>query len=282
MAWLGTASSLGAVLGPALGGTLARSGWQFRSAAGAVLVSSFAVPFLAAAGLAVAAFVSALVWLPESHPRGAAPRGGEDRAIISSRIKLLAPERRTLRALLALSLSGQFGLALFEATFALFAKKMWRYGAPQVGAAFMVCGLVMSLAQLGVASPFAKRIGGLSQIAAGFVLLGVSLAALDLVRGVGVFAAIAFLAFGVALIGPNVAALISIRAESRTGEALGVQSTANGIGQTLGTILGGALFAWQMHAPFVVASVSLLAIAGVVMWWAHHSTTSEAHVPSIR
>ena len=282
MAWLGTASSLGAVLGPALGGALARSGWQFRGAGGAVLVSSFAVPFLAAAGLAVAAFVSALVWLPESHARGAAALAGEQRAIISSRIKPLAPERRILRTLLALSLSGQFGLALFEATFALYAKDMWRYGPPQVGAVFVVCGIVMSLAQLGVASRFAKRIGELSQIAAGFILLGVSLGALELVRGVGVFVTIAFLAFGVALIGPNVAALISIRAESRTGAALGVQSTANGVGQTLGTILGGALFAWQMHAPFVVASVTLLAIAGVVIWWAHRSTTREAAVASMR
>ena len=140
----------------------------------------------------------------------------------------------------------------------------------------MVCGLVMSVAQLALASPFAKRIRGLSQIAAGFVLLGVSLAALELVRGVGVFAAIAVLSIGVALIGPNVAALISIRAESRTGAALGVQSTANGIGQTLGTILGGALFAWQMHAPFVVASIVLLTIAGVVVLWAHRSSTGEA------
>ena len=131
MAWLGTASSLGAVLGPALGGALARSGWQFRSAAGAILVSSFAIPFLAAAGLAVAAFVAALVWLPESHPSGAAARGDEDRASNATRIKLRAPERRILRTLLALSLSGQFGLALFEATVALFAKKMWRYGPPK-------------------------------------------------------------------------------------------------------------------------------------------------------
>lgn len=70
MAWLGTASSLGAVLGPALGGTLARTGWEFRTASGSVLISSFAVPFLAAALLALLALVSVVAWLPESLSRG--------------------------------------------------------------------------------------------------------------------------------------------------------------------------------------------------------------------
>lgn len=282
MAWLGTASSLGAILGPALGGALARTGWEFRTAGGVVVISSFAVPFLAAALLAVASFVSALVWLPESRPSDADARRTDDDLGVPPLFQSRATHPHFLRALLALSLAGQFGLALFEATFALLAKDMWGYGPPQVGAAFMVCGFVMSVAQLGVASSFAKRIGGLSQIAAGFALLGVSLGALGLVRGAGVFATIAFFAFGVALIGPNVAALISIRGGSRAGAALGVQSTANGIGQTGGTILGGALFAWQMHAPFAVASTLLLAIAGMALWWARRSTTHGSRVPSTR
>lgn len=273
MAWLGTASSLGAVLGPALGGALARTGWELRASGGTVLISSFAIPFLAAAVLALVSLTSALLWLPESHPGDASERPVGARSIAGSPFVANAIQRSGLRTLLALSLAGQFGLALFEATFALFAKRMWNYGPGQVGASFMVCGLVMSVAQLGVVSSFAKRVGALQQIATGFALVGVSLGALGLARGApAVLLTIAFLAFGVALISPNVATLVSLRGGSATGAAFGAQSTANGLGQTSGTIVGGALFVWQMHAPFAIASVLLLAIGGLVLWWERRST----------
>ena len=259
MAWLGTASSLGAVVGPALGGALARTGWELRTSNGALLVSSFSIPFLAAAVLALAAMLGVLTWLPESRrampgPNDAGPASIEARAV--------------LRSLLGLSLAAQFGLALFETTFALFAKQMWSYGPVQVGAAFMVCGLVMSVAQLAVASEFAARVGPWPQVAVGFGLVGASLAMLVSSHGSAVvLSMVATLALGVALVAPNVATLITLRVGSRTGAALGVQATANGIGQTGGAALGGMLLAWNMHAPFFVAATLFVAIGVAVGWW---------------
>ena len=69
-----------------------------------------------------------------------------------------------------------------------------------------------------------------------------------------------------------VAMLISLRGGSATGAAFGAQSTANGLGQTSGTIVDGALFVWPMHAPFAIASVLLLAIGRLVVWWERRST----------
>ncbi len=265
MAWLGTAFSIGVVLGPALGGLLARSGWELRSSGGNVLLSGFAIPFLAAAALALVSLLSVFLWLPESRTDEA------DASLAVSGVTPPAdgPARATaLRGLLGLALAGQFGLALFESTLALFSMRMWSYGPGQVGAAFMVCGLVMAVAQLGIGSPWARRVGEMRQIAGGFALVGASLAMLGLARGtVSVLATISFLSLGVALIGPNVAALISLRGGAATGAALGAQGTANGIGQTGGAILGGALFAWQMHAPFALAAVLLLPMSGFALWW---------------
>ena len=259
MAWLGAASSLGAVVGPALGGALARTGWEVRTSAGFLLVSSFSIPFLAAAALALTAMIGVVACLPESRrtPSGLNEFGETE-----------ASTQAALRSLLGLSLAAQFGLALFETTFALFANQMWSYGPAEVGAAFMVCGLVMSVAQLGVASPFAARVGPWPQVAVGFALLGASLALLVLSRGtVVVLSMVAALALGIALISPNVTSLITLRPRSRTGAALGAQATANGIGQTGGAALGGMLLAWRMHAPFFLAATLFIAVGVWVAWW---------------
>lgn len=259
MAWFGAASSLGAVVGPALGGSLTRTGWEVRTADGAVLVSSFAIPFLAAAVLALIAMVGVLAWLPES-------RRILDGVNAPARAGAVGPS--PLRLLLGLSLAAQFGLALFETTFALFAKRMWSYGPTEVGAAFMICGLVMSVAQLGVASAFAKRIGPLPQVAAGFGLVGASLALLVVAEGLAVILPmIATLALGVALVAPNVAALITLHGGSRTGAAVGAQGTANGLGQTAGATLGGVLLAWKMDAPFLIAAMVFVVVGAAVAWW---------------
>ena len=261
MAWLGTATSLGVVVGPALGGLLGRTGWEVTNRTGAVLVSGFAVPFLAAAALATVALLGASVWLPESRPAtGEVPSrasGAETAPAMT--------ERGPLRALLGLAAAGQLGLALFEATFALYAKRMWDFGPAQVGVAFMVCGLVMALAQTGFAAVLARRVGELPQVATGFGLVGLSLALLPLSRGVPmVMLAIGALAFGVALIAPNLSALIATRGGPASGRALGVESAANSVGQLAGTLLGGALLGWQMEAPYFGAGV-LLIFTGLVV-----------------
>ena len=259
MAWLGAASSLGAVLGPALGGAFARTGWELRATSGALLVSSFAIPFLVAAVLALVAMLGVLVWLPESRPASDA---------VGALDQPLAAGPSSLLGLLALSLAAQFGLALFETSFALFAKQMWRYGPAEVGAAFMVCGLVMSVAQLGVASSAAARVGPWPQIALGFGLVGASLAVLVSSQStLRVLAMVGTLAIGIALVSPNVATLVSLRGGSRVGAALGSQTTANGIGQAAGAALGGILLAWNMDAPFLLAASLFVGVAAWIGGW---------------
>ena len=132
----------------------------------------------------------------------------------------------------------------------------------------MVCGLVMSVAQLGVAAAFAQRVGAWPQIAVGFGLVGASLALLLVSqRTVIVLLMVATLALGLALVSPNVATLITLRGGSRTGAALGAQGTANGLGQTSGAVLGGMLLAWKMHAPFLIAATVFVVVGIGVGWW---------------
>lgn len=74
--------------------------------------------------------------------------------------------------------------------------------------------------------------------------MGMSLALLVMGRTkVSIFLLVGLLALGMALISPNLAALISKRGGSRhTGAALGAQNAANRLGQANGPLLGSALF----------------------------------------
>ncbi len=262
MAWLGTAASLGVVVGPALGGLLSRRDWHFNWSAGHFKVDSFSTPFFAAALLGLLTLFAALRWLRESLPKTSAQdMNKETRTDWRPLIKSLSP-------LLALALAGQFALTIFEATFALYAQAKFNYGPIEVGAVFVVCGLVMTVFQAGAVGFLAGRIGEIYQIGAGFALMGTGIALLSTARTTFfVFTFVALLALGMAFIAPNLAALISKRGgEQQAGASLGIQSAANSLGQAGGPLLGGALFVWQINAPYLFSGAVLLSLALVIGW----------------
>ena len=132
----------------------------------------------------------------------------------------------------------------------------------------MVCGLVMTVFQVGAITLLAGRISEMYQIGAGFGLMGLSLALLVLSRTrTSVFALVALLALGMAFVSPNLGAAISKRGGSRrVGAALGFQNAANSLGQATGPLFGGALFVWHMNAPYLLTGALLVAVALATGW----------------
>lgn len=255
MAWQGTAVSLGVVFGPAFGGLLAGSDLQLRMGSDRLTIPAFSVPFFAAALLALLTLPVVVRWLPESLPSGSAStpehqaaNGWRDLGI-------------QLWPLLALALAAQFGLAMFEATFALHAREMLGYGPAEVGAVFMVCGSVMAIFQGGAVGYLAPRMRVGRQIALGFVLMGIDLAVLLFTRSAPlVLTIVGLLALGMALITPNLTALTSKGQKQQTGAALGLRNAANSLGQAAGPALGGLLFALDMRVAYSITGALLVAI----------------------
>lgn len=262
MAWLGTAMSLGVVVGPALGGLLTKRDWHFGAKFGHFIVDGFSTPFFVAAALALLALLIATKILPESlEPRTIREQKRSSKMVwrdIESK----------LRPLLILAFIGQLGLALFEATFALLASARFNYGPAEVGVIFVVCGSIMSVFQAAVVGYVTIRIREIYQIAAGFVFMGLSLAFLASIQdSTLVYLFVGTMAFGMALIIPNLSALISKRIHrNNTGAAFGLQSVANNLGQTGGPILGGFLFAWSIGIPFLLAGTLLFSTGVIVIW----------------
>lgn len=268
MAWLGTAVSLGVVVGPALGGLLSQRDWHFNWSAGHFKVDSFSTPFFVAALLGLLTLIAAWRWLPESMPKTSTLETNLEKdtgvnAKVDWRTLL-----KTLSPLLALTFAGQFALTLFEGTFALFAQAKFDFGPAEVGYVFVVCGLVMTVFQAGAVGFLAGKISEIVQIGAGFALMGTGIALLAVAQTTFfVFAFVALLALGMAFIAPNLVTLVSKRGgERQAGASLGIQNAANSLGQAIGPILGGVLFIWQMNAPYLLSGALLVALALVIGW----------------
>ena len=262
MAWLGAAVSLGFVVGPALGGLLARRDLHFAGQLGHLRLDGFSVPFFTAALIALVSLLAALRWLPESLPKQTTTDPSE---VENGENSWLVIQR--LGALLGLTFAGQFALALYEGIFALHAQSVLKFGLTEIGAVFVVCGLVMSVFQVGAVGWLDGRISELQRVGTGFAVVAVSLGLMALARTPAlVFGLAALIALGIALISPNVSSLISRRAGGRVGTALGIQNAANSLGQASGPLVGGLLFAWRIDAPYLLTAALLLVIATVIGW----------------
>jgi DHA1 family multidrug resistance protein-like MFS transporter len=254
MAWLGSAVSLGVVAGAALGGLSTRTGIDFTLGDRYFKIDGFSLPFFAAATLAGIALLMASRWLPESLHSQLAP-------VVSRRpqaVRWLESSNRPLLRLLALTIVGQLGLTMFEATFPLYSQEMLNYGPSEIGLVFMVCGLVMAVFQAIAVSYFSKYLSTIYQVALGFSLTGIGIALLLVMRTLPlVLAAVSLLALGMAFVSPNLTALIANRGGEHTGAILGMQNAATSVGQVGGPLLGGLLFGWQADAPYLIAGVFL-------------------------
>ena len=126
----------------------------------------------------------------------------------------------------------------------------------------------MTIFQAGAVSFLAGKISELVQIGAGFALMGTGIALLATARTkLLVFAFVALLSFGMAFIAPNLSALVSKRGgERQAGASLGIQNAANSLGQSVGPLLGGVLFIWQINAPYLLSGVLLIALALSIAW----------------
>ena len=268
MAWLGTAASLGVVVGPALGGLMSKRDWHFNWSAGHFKMDGFSTPFFAAALLGLVTLIAAWFWLPESMPKTSEQEVNPKKDMSEDAKTDWRTLLKTLFPLLALTLAGQFALTMFEGTFALFAQKKFDFGPAEVGYVFVVCGLVMTVFQAGAVGFLAGKVSEMIQIGAGFALMGTGIALLATAQTkFFVFAFVALLSLGMAFIAPNLSTLVSKRGgDGQAGASLGIQNAANSLGQAVGPLLGGVLFIWQINAPYFLSGALLVALALVIGW----------------
>ena len=262
MAWMGSAAGLGVMLGPALGGLLA--GVQFSNAIrlGHFAFGAFSLPFFAAGGFALAALLAILLLL-----RDPADQMPDVPIIRSHSVMSHMLKRRSFRRVLSLSFLAQFAMAMFEGTFALHAGPVMGLGPSEMGLVLMVCGFVMAAAQGGVISWVIDRTPEARLIFWGLVIMGTALILLMVSKNMAsVLMLTALFGFGMAIIIPVLAALVSRDSNANAGIVMGMQNAVNSLGQATGPLAGGFLLTLSLHLPYLLAGVALLAAAIMLVW----------------
>ena len=253
---IGVAFGLGFIIGPFLGGQLARI--------------AVTVPIWVATGFAVLNLVVVLTLLPETHPvseRRVLPRKRELNpfAQIARVIGNPAVGRLALGFFL-------FFLAFngFTAILVLYFKQRFNWGPELATTAFLIVGVVATVVQGGLIGPLVNRFGewkltlfGLGLVIAGCLLIPTTNP--EQAR-TGVFTAVAILASGTGLVTPSLRSMVSRRlSDEGQGAALGSLQALQSLGSFLGPPLAGLGYdLLGQTSPFFVSAGLLVLVVLLV------------------
>lgn len=237
MGRLGAGFGLGFLVGPAVGGALA-------------LLSPHA-PFYAAAGASLLALPLVARWVREpvaDARRAAAARLGSAGFVRALR----SPER----PLFFMAFAATFGGSSLFSMLGYYA--IDRAGAipSDVGVMFAALGLGSIVAQLVLVGPVTKRWGESLGIGAGFAGAALGFLGVAIAGSVpAIIGAVCLGSIAMAMIRPSLAALNSRITTVGYGVSLGLQTSFDSLGRTLGPLWAGGLYKVAPMAPFVAAAV---------------------------
>lgn len=245
---IGAAFGLGFILGPAIGGVLARWG--------------LAVPIWAAAAITLVATILAWLWLPETVHRAHAGAGNPFRYLLPM---LRRPQ---VGRMLSIDFVYWFAFSIFQTTFALFAAYRFGFDAPKTGYFFSAFGVLGAIVQGGMIRPVVRRFGDKPVFMTGLLFAAVGLVLAAFAQSVWVFTlTLVPLALGMGFGHPTVASLVSrAGAADEQGRIQGAASAVESLGRTVGPIWGNAgLEHVGQSMPYVSAALFLLLTAALAV-----------------
>lgn len=240
MGQLGAMTGIGVIIGPLMGGLLSSR--------------SLALPFFVGSGLAFLAFLLVIFVLPEVH----APQAATGRRPAAARQMYLRVLRGPAGILLLLIFIMSFGMTNFQGMLGLYVVDKFAFDTTQVGAIWMLMGLILIVAQGLLVGPLIKALGELRLIQLG--LLGGTLGFLAVALAVdfaSVMAALALFILALALIGPPLNAYISAFGGEHQGALMGMNGAFSSLGRVTGPLWGGYIYDRNIEYPFYSGAVTL-------------------------
>ncbi len=242
---LGAAYSLGFILGPFVGGSLA------KPSLGTI---GFKIPLLAASSLAACAALGVFLFVRESRARRVRGSQPSPWAMLG-----FAARHPVVGRLILLTFIVGFAFAGIESVFPLWAHARFHWQPRQVGFCFGISGLVSSPTQFFVTGALSKRFGEARMLAVGMAGAVASLFLQPVIGDGGVitYSLMAATALCTSIAFPNAGALISRSIEGdNQGQVMGLNNAAAAFARVAGPQgMATAFSVIGVNAPYFVAAL---------------------------
>ncbi|HEY1561637.1 MAG TPA: MFS transporter [Caulobacteraceae bacterium] len=256
MARLGAAYNIGFILGPFVGGVLA------KPSAGTI---GFHIPLLAASGLAFCSAIGIMLAVRESRDR----RPSEAQALSRWAAMGVVARHPVIGPLVLLTFLVGFAFNGIESVFGLWAHARFAWQPSQVGICFGISGLVSSPTQFLLTGVLSRRFGEARMLAIGMVGTVIAMSLQPFGNGGWeTYALMAMTALSASVAFPNAGALLS-RAigQGNQGQIMGLNNAASALSRVLGPQAASLVFALlTVNGPYflgalIVAPAIWLAVA---------------------
>jgi len=245
MGKIGAGLNLGLICGPIMASALsARGSW---------------VPPLAAAALALGAFMVALFLMPETRHMRASTPASAAAAVPSTKVRFGAFADTATLAGLAAYFFIFLCITNMQVALALLAKLRLGWGAAQVGWLFSSYATIGFVVQGALIGRLVNRFGEISLVVIGSVCAASGMLVIgEAQTPLGLFVGVSFLGMGVSLTLPSITSLASKAAPANSrGFVLGVLQSSGTLARTVGPLLSGILFhRVAPRAPFVGGAIA--------------------------
>jgi DHA1 family tetracycline resistance protein-like MFS transporter len=231
--WMGSAFSVGFLLGPTIGGLLTTHDVHL----GSLVIPGLRMPFVVAAALCAVNWVYGLLVLPESLPRERRIAAFNWRRANPVASLALLRSHRDLLPLASINFMNQLAQQVLPGIFVLYTQLRYHWSEGFLGVTFFITGALGILVQFFVVGPVVKRVGergaviaGAAAGAMGFAIYGLAGNQWTYFIGMPVFALSG-------LMQPGLQGLMTQHvASSEQGRLQGANQSTNGIASIIGPL----------------------------------------------
>lgn len=274
MASVGAAMNLGFIAGPAVGGMIAHLGVHtvFWVGAALALLNAIATYFL----------------LPEPAARASLSAGAQAAATTGRRPRgRSGPQaiwfalRSPYAALFTLAFVATFGGSAMFSMLAYYLMDKVNGTEAMTGLAFTVEGATAAVVQLFLVAPVIRWLGEDGTVRASLVVGALGFAGLVVASTFpSILVSLALVATAISALRPTIAALLSTRTELEQGITMGIQTSFDALGRTIGPLWAGFTFRFGAEMPFVFAAAAYAISLGSILWSARREAAARAATPA--
>ncbi|MCB0734160.1 MAG: MFS transporter [Bacteroidetes bacterium] len=247
MGLIGAAFGLGFIAGPPLGGFV-------KAEYGLEVMGYLAASF---SGIN---FILAYIFLPESLKDKNREAAFNYNVLKSIRDELRKP---MIRELFVVNFIFITAFSMMQVTAVLLWEQYSFYNEQEIGLVFMYIGVCSAIVQATLIGLFKKKFGENRMLVIGVMLLAIGLLAMPFLQD-DLFipwqlVALLLIALANGFIGPSLLSMITQYCEPHeVGRTTGLNQSFGSLGRVIGPIIGGALYEWEHHLPYLVGPAILM------------------------